>query len=191
MAWASVIVRNANVPTKCTFGIYFEILIFFFGLRLKFNIMANGKFSKCYYPYTYDSYSTNFFLNVSCESPQKLGFWNFKFNIFFKKTKIEVFVSMGPYGSENSIISSYSYMILFHLKFLNLFNDIPHKSYLLGTWNFKLIVLEKDWNLTLWAMGKREMKIALKWLIVQRNRAICFFYYSGVLVDHNWVPLTF
>ncbi len=61
VAWASVIVRNANVLTKCTFGIYFEILISFFKTRLKFNIMANGKFSKCYYPYTYDSYSTNFF----------------------------------------------------------------------------------------------------------------------------------
>ena len=79
------------------------------------------------------------FLKIPCESPHKsyfLAFWNFKFQIFFKRLKF--LLTWDPMGVKISKrYSSYSYYSFSTKLFQNVPCDSPHKSYI-GIWKFEI-----------------------------------------------------
>ncbi len=68
---------------------------------------------KCSSPQSYDSFSNQTFSKYSLwQSSRKLLLGILKFQIEFKKKKIENFFHMGPYGSENFKNTTPTVMIL-------------------------------------------------------------------------------
>ena len=85
----------------------------------------------------------------------KLAYMNFEIsNLFFFK-KIEIFLNMGPYGSENfkSLLLPQFWFIFDQPFFCMCPVTVHTKS---ASWNFEIKnfnFLKKDWNLTLCPMG--------------------------------------
>ncbi len=85
-----------TVLAKATYR-NFKKLNFIFFKRLKLNIVANGKFQNAT-----PRIVMILFLYFPCDSPQNVTYWDFQISyLFFVGKKIEIFVNMDPYGSEN------------------------------------------------------------------------------------------
>ncbi len=106
-------------------------------------------------------FNQTFFLNVPSQS-YLLTFWNFKFKLLFKG-RLKFSLRQCPILVKTYYYSNYSYEAFSTKLFLNVPHDIPHKSYLLAFWNFKLklFVKKKQWNLRLWLM---ESKAHRNWM---------------------------
>ncbi len=113
------------------------------------------KLSKRYSSHSYGSFSSKLCLKIPCDSPHKV--YLLAFAISFKKKKIEIFVNIGPYGSENfkTLLNSPTVVILCQPNFSRMFpvttlTKVTYWDSEISNSNCK----KKDSNLTLWLMGK-------------------------------------
>ena len=73
----------------------FEISNFIFFKILKLNIVPNGKISKRYCSYSYDSLSAKLFLNLHCDSLHKIAYRRFENLNGFLKKKLKFSLTWG------------------------------------------------------------------------------------------------
>ncbi len=130
------------------------------------------KISKTLLLYSYNFFPAKLFLHIPCwQSSQNFLIGILKFQIWNVLRKIENFLIMGPYGSENFKML----LLQFRPNFFWMFPVTIHTKF--ASWNFEILNLnflqKKDWNLTLCPMWNAKLaKISWKWLAVELNSEI-------------------